>query len=298
MELDQFKEGGGRLDTARPYNRRCRNATDVHSSCEKVLHSCSPEEAKNFGSQVPFSLQWDDITHDKVTKLWKHVYEKKLIQKRMMFLGDSLSYQTLSALKLMLHRMGIDCYGESCPNGLTMDRPMMLQVDLATALHQVNTSDVVIMNTGLHYGTIPCSDGNKICEDLKKSLPFIVEYAERRNTKLIWMDTFRPHFPSKGGDYESFKVSQFRPHICGALQTNEKDENWVLAKEANDLIQKYPSVIRFKTVDLTHDRYDMHLAMLTWYNDSSKLDCVHYCLQPCFWDAILFRLGDLLNSHL
>ena len=221
-ELDQFQ--AGYISATPPPSRRCRNATDALSgSCEKVIHSCNREKLDindddGIGTVRPYALEWSGLPEGAAEHLWRHLYHTKLSKMRLYLVGDSLMYQVLAAITLTLNRMGIHCSGTSipggvsmaCPNGLVMVRPFVGQLtDLETLSTYVLDSNITILNTGLHYGTMACSEeGNHYCKDLVSALDVLVSLSRASNKELVWLDTFRPHFPAAGGNYEGF--SQMR----------------------------------------------------------------------------------------
>jgi hypothetical protein len=189
-ELDEFQGGYN----PRPLSRRCRNATDVlNGKCEKLLHSCTPSEVElNDGALRPYVLELDGLSEGDVEKLWKHLYDTKLSNVKLYLVGDSMMYQVFAALLLMLTRMGIHCEGYpmrsmKCANGLVIVRPFLSRLtDLEAVKTYILDSNITIFNSGLHYGTLKCSeDGNQYCKDLVCALKELDGLSRVNNVELI-----------------------------------------------------------------------------------------------------------------
>jgi len=154
-------------------------------------------------------------------------------------------------------------------------------------------ANYTIFNAGLHYSP---AGGLDYAKELERAMSAI-DRANKRGTKIAWLDSFRPHFPSLGGSYTAYLEGRRGNNLsansmCAPLDAKEDDVGY-WNYQSLLAIKNFPHIYHIHTTDITHDRYDMHLGPLTWYN-SSKLDCVHQCMQPCFWEAILWRIGETL----
>jgi hypothetical protein len=74
-----------------------------------------------------------------------------------------------------------------CPNGLVMVRPFVGQLTDLEALKTYVTDSII---TGLHYGTMECSEkGNRYCKDLVTALDVLDQLSQASNIKLVWLDS-------------------------------------------------------------------------------------------------------------
>lgn len=298
QELENFKS---RYVTPSAPPPRCKNATDVlNPACVKVFHTCSPYEMEiNNALTQPYSLEWTGLQEGAVEKLWKRLYDTKLANIKLFLLGDSMMGQTAAAVSLMLTRMGIHCPNMVCPNGFVVDRPMAVgRVEDQEGLNTVFLrSNITIFNVGLWYSTASCSeDGNHYCKDLTTALGALAQLSKANDIKLIWMDTFRAHFMSNNGTYDSFSKMQTKDPQCAPIDKSIDDAKHFFYEFADQLLEtEHNDLPRIRTRDIVRDRWDAHLGVLTWYSAGNP-DCLHYCMQPCFWEPILYRIGTMIDS--
>ena len=128
--------------------------------------------------------------------------------------------------------------------------------------------------------------------------------TQNSSVKVAWLDTFQPHFNAVNGSYvlwkESIKNHSTSSFFSCAPLTGKMSYD-ISTYDASRLVQhEFPNIPVIVTYDILYDRFDVHQGPLTHY-DPYRLDCVHLCLQPCFWDAILFRMGkvvaDLIQNY-
>ena len=303
------------------YNRtqvhfsRCSSAVP-DANCNKLLHTCSVSEMKLHKylgiEQIPAqSLEFDGINPTNTKRVWDEIYVR-MANKTLNLIGDSTLYQVRVMLQLYLRSLGYISVNGVYPNGFSLFRPRFVeQIDSDTMKHVldiVSKSDLVLMNIGVHYGTVSCTNGNKVCHDAEFLMQSI--FSHFPDAKVSWMDVLRVHFPAPDGNYLKWKAkhktaSNFT--YCATLDGNPNEAyakgkyDWTLYEPSKIIKEKFPCVSVAELYDLTHDRYDMHQGTLTWL-DPTKLDCVHYCMQPCFNEAIAYRIGvsllQLLNDQL
>lgn len=123
--------------------------------------------------------------------MWKHLYDTKLSNITLYLVGDSMVFQILAALLLMLTRMGINCKGYpmrsmNCPNGLVIVRPFVGRLnDLEAVKTHILKSNIMVLNGGLHYGTLKCSeDGNRYCKGFLTALKELNGLSQANNVPL------------------------------------------------------------------------------------------------------------------
>ena len=134
------------------------------------------------------------------------------------------------------------------------------------------------------------------CKDLFTALKELDGLSQANNVKLVWLDTFRPHFPAIGGHYENFSQKEKRDRQCGPLHEQDDDSSYILFKFIDQLLEtEHKTLPHIRIRDIVRDRWDNHNGLLTWYS-AEKLDCVHHCMQPCFWEPILYRVGHVIGS--
>jgi hypothetical protein len=272
-------------------------------SVQKVIHSCSTEEMRNISGSPPQSQRWSKMNSSESKETWSLIYHR-MAQRKLTLIGDSVMFQILIALLLYLENIGITCdykYGGAylCPNGFQISRPHFTpkfnDEFLPTIYSDVYEADISILNTGHHYGTIPCSSKNLICSDLQHFFGQISANLTSAivGKKVVWLDSLLSHFPAPQGSYQQYRSSKPRKTKCAPLKEPLSYSNLVAYEPSQLIHRKYPYIPVIKTCDLLYDRFDMHQGLLT-HRDTKRLDCVHFCLQPCFWEAILMRVGKVL----
>eukprot|EP01040_Poterioochromonas_malhamensis_P009222 gene9222-10010_t len=289
-ELDRAQENFLRYSGNHPI--RCHNASYASQvpTCARVIHSCDSNEMAKFNLTRPRPLEWHEIMRDQVnvTAVWKDLYDNELKNKSLTFIGDSLMMEVYAAMMLTLVRGGANCHGKRCENGFTSYRPYKSQIseDYEKVLVE---SDIVVINFGLHY-----NDPRLYDKEMKEGIPHLVDLIERHNKTVLWIDSFIPHFPVPDGSYVRYKQLNQSHAIC---TINTEINDWRNAI-ADKHIQPFSNKIKRVLIrDIAASRHDTHNGILTHFS-ASNLDCLHHCMQPCFWEAILFRLANALKKAL
>lgn len=279
-----------------------------------ITHSCDKEEMDQYSLNPPKALRWQ-MNHKKAKALW-HSIATRMKGKKLVMIGDSVMFQTLVGLVIYLDSIGITCApvgepvsGYKCESGMEIHRPFFsakLNAEfLPLILPGILSADIAIINIGLHYGMMSC-DGptnSGVCDDVRAFFKMISEKASNQETKvkLAWMDSFRPHFPSLNGEYISWKNSSSdenpKKYPSCAPIPEPMSYDFILYKPSHLVAKEFPNVPIITTYDMTYDRYDMHLGILT-HHDPKKLDCVHLCYQVCYWEAIAARIGKVVHQIL
>lgn len=185
---------------------------------------------------------------------------------------------------------------------------------LAGLIENISKTNVSIINVGPWYGGLSCSNStNHFCGDIKRGFEEIEEFLVTLKTnascdhKVAWLDNFHVHFPLSDGTYEGWRANIPKDHeywqrnsskeICG-FET-KLNPSWILASEPRNLFKtgKFKHIHFIETTDITRDRADAHQGPLTHHNGKT-LDCLHYCLQPCFLQPILYRISESITAML
>lgn len=264
-----------------------------------------------YSLSAPRGLRWSH-NQNKTKELWYSILHQMENQK-IVFVGDSVMYQTLIGLLVYLESIGVNCTRmepsetKYLCNKVELDRPFFIaKLDdqfLPLVLPNILSADIVIVNVGLHYGNMSCGImSSGLCEDVRAFFHMMNQQIQNKTThvKLAWMDAHRPHFPSADGAYLSWKDStsgnEKKYPTCGKIMT-PLTYDYVIYNPSHTVEKEFPSIPIIKTYDMTYDRYDMHLGVLT-HGDPVKLDCVHLCTQICYWEAISLRIGQVINRIL
>lgn len=296
-ELDYVQEKFARELQEHP--KRCKNrelASKVQA-CSKVLHSCRPEEVNTNNMTGPFALAWYEIYYHQtnVVELWQKLYREKLSNRTLVYVGDSFLMEMYAAMMLTLRRGGADCPGgKRCSNGFTSYRPYVPHISKSYNNYLLE-SDIAIVNFGLHYNDMEVYD-----REMSVGIPQLAQFQRnhQKSKKIFWIDSSIPHFPAPDGtgSFVSYKrnASTSTPAKCRPItQLNDWRNNiadYYLTLSKHDL-----KTIKIR--DIVLHRYDTHNGLLTHYT-SDLLDCVHHCMQPCFWEPILLRVGEALLEAL
>jgi hypothetical protein len=272
-----------------------------------ITHTCDKNEMDQYSLSPPRNLRWQ-LNPKRIKALWSSISER-MRDMKIVLVGDSVMFQTMVGLVVYLESIGINCLpvgdpvsGYKCDSGIEIHRPYFCaklnDEYLPLVLPGILSADIAIINVGLHYGLMPDSG---VCDDVRDffNLLSLNITNNQTNVKLAWMDSFRPHFPSVNGEYISWKnssgsVNQYPS--CGPIPGNASYD-YVLFNPSHLVAKEFPNVPIITTYDMTFDRYDMQLGLLT-YNDPERLDCVHLCYQVCYWEAIAFRMGRVINRLL
>jgi hypothetical protein len=270
-----------------------------------VVHSCVGETIQNKSLSPPLSLKWSQMKPYKSRKAWHSIYEK-MANKKLFLVGDSVMFQVLIGMMLYLESIGIICQHLSegtflCPNGLEISRPSFtakLSDEFLPSVYQsIANSDIAIINTGLHYGIVTCVNlTSLVCSDIRHVFDTLsLNYTNATVAKKVaWLDTLIPHFPASQGSYQEWKAFASHQIECGPIQEPLSYTSLVAYESSQMIKHKYPYVPVIELYDIVYDRYDMHQGLLTHNGDVNRLDCVHFCMQPCFWAAISMRVGKTL----
>lgn len=292
-ELDWILESNpDRLKGDRPYFHRCRDAAEAATlECEKVLHSCSAELLRQYGLPSPAPLAFRGLDSERLSDRWRFLYHR-LANRSIALWGDSLAYTLWSAILLRLKRLGYTCPAGRCPNGLSFTRVFGARLPNASTLPSVlRTYDASVFNLGLHY-VMPIE-----AAVYEADLMGALRVLQSEGLRVAWLDTFRPHFPSPSGSYYEYVQYLHAGKVlaragCAALGGDVRGKGY-WNDVAERVLRSFPSMPKIRTSDITEPRYDIHTGPLTHFN-MTKLDCVHICMQPCFWEPILSRFADFL----
>jgi hypothetical protein len=215
-------------------------------------------------------------------------------------------------LVVYLDSIGIPCtpIGESgykCGSGMEIHRPAYVSElnneFVPVILPIIMSADIAIVNVGLHYKD--WSANGRIYDDVRAFFKMLTQKISQHetNVSLAWMDSFRPHFPSPNGAYISWKrlkrtskKNTTRLERCRPI-SKKNTYKYSLYGASRVVAKEFPRIPVIPIYDMTFDRYDMHLGILT-HSDPERLDCVHLCLQPCYWEAISFRIGIVVDKFL
>lgn len=294
-----------------------------NSNVWNILHTCSNNEILNYSLLIPPNyspdlLKWNEYNSNEIKLLYLKLFSN-LNNKKIYLFGDSLMYQVLVSIILFFYSIGIKCLPKTiesisfqCSNGLEISRPLFiskLDENSRNLIYSIiNQSDISIINVGHHYygiGTMSCYQNNNnnynnnkitpICSDIKIFFNYL--QTNFSNTKIAWLDPFIPHFPIYDGTYSSWKKAK-KYHLNSTCRPTEMKLtlNSPIYDGTNLIEKKYGSkypVIR--TYDLLWNRSDIHQGLIT-HRDPKRLDCVHLCLQFCFWEPILYRIGQTILS--
>jgi hypothetical protein len=279
----------------------------------QITHSCDKEEMDQYSLQPPQNLRWS-MNPRGAKLLWDSI-SNRMKDKKLVLIGDSVMFQTLVGLVVYLSSIGIDCTplgdpvsGYKCGSGMEIHRPFfsakLNDEFLPLILPGILSADIAIVNAGLHYGMMKCDgpDNSGVCDDVRAFFKMISQNITNQQTKvkLAWMDSYRPHFPAPNGAYISWKNASsgsMNKYLSCARIPEPMSYDFVLYQPSHLVAREFPNIPIIKTYDMTYDRYDMHLGILT-HHDPEKLDCVHLCYQVCFWEAIAFRMGKVINQLL
>jgi hypothetical protein len=280
----------------------------------KLIHLCDKKEMEPFSRHSPRNMRWSPAVQT-TRPLWYSIMER-MKEKKLVLLGDSVMYQTLVGLMVYLDSIGIPCtpIGESgykCGSGMEIHRPAYVarlnDEFVPLILPIIISADIAIVNVGLHYKNWPCKhpSNSRICDDVRAFFKMLTQKISKRetNVSLAWMDSFRPHFPSPNGAYLSWKrikrtskKNTTRLQRCRPI-SKKNSYQYSLYGASHVVAKEFPHIPVIPISDITFDRYDMHLGILT-HSDAERLDCVHLCLQPCYWEAIAFRIGIVVDQFL
>jgi hypothetical protein len=158
--------------------------------------------------------------------------------------------------------------------------------DMQEVIHVFNTSDIVVLDFGLHF--TPATDLPKF----KLVMQRVVDIAARtRNTTrpqqlLVWRETSAQHFDSPGGHYrlgiENPKCVPTSSHWEGVrlpiLEQLASVQNFTTWNSTD-------SILFIPYREFTNGLFHLH-------NDKvvNKLDCTHYCHTPYVWMPVWWHL--------
>jgi hypothetical protein len=272
--------------------------------CERIIHSCSKEERAVYHLAPPRPMEWSEVNPEYTIYLWKSIYHK-LANKTFIFLGDSLMRQVLSSVILYLNSLGFECTPLRCANGLEFIRPDSNHLtngvvdNIILPLLLSPNAGVMLLHVGIHYGGGRCP-GYAACDD--------ADYAFSRfnrtttTAKIAWLTGFRAHFWSESGLYQDFIKLHHKDKngpVCAPLPPGSLFTGPL--REPGEHIRKtFPWVPVIEIEDLIYDRWDMHLGPLTYhvFDGVNGMDCLHLCMQPCFWESVMWRIGTHLADLL
>lgn len=288
-------------------SRACKSYDEALSNtCEKVIHSCSNSTLAQFNISSPRALEWSEVNEQELESLWRAIYTKSN-HLHILLIGDSLLFQLMYVMYMYLYELGYSCTHDGCPNGMKITRKWVGRLNREAKVNEivdeVSIANISIVNLGHHYAGDDTIYGEHVAELFTNLNEINVPTAH-----IAWIDTLRPHFPSFDGSYYFYANPQQTPseysngeksNYCQAVHPQYlKDQPEILwVKHAKTLVTtKFLNIKLISVNDIVQDRYDMHTGYLTWF-DTSKLDCTHLCIQKCFWEPILLRVGRfILNS--
>lgn len=267
-----------------------------------TIHACSARELAPFGVSPPKPLIWAPLQgKDNILKsLWLRIYDL-MAGLSLTFIGDSLQRQLeIAIIVYFFETLHITCELDQvantvvCPNGLRITRPFQPYPHIDALTNAISRNNISIVNYGLHYIDYQ-NDRKPYLDHVEDALAVMDNMVFVNKTKIAWIDTFSPHFSSVTGD-----VHEDHEGYCGPLNENRKNASSSFSISPKLFHTKYKHIYHIHTQDMTFDRYDMHLGYLTHFEPEHyhKLDCVHVCMQPCYWDAILLRVGEVLQKML
>lgn len=277
----------------------------------KEIYSCLPSELIEFPRPPPLNLRWS-LEPGKNSKLWISI-SQRMKGKKLLFVGDSTMFQAMVGVAIYLESIGIKCHsnklatGFLCSTGMEMLRPYAPKLNYnftPAVIPMILNSDIAIVSVALHYTGMGCyNDKNSgLCDDTRQFFNVITSNITNNQTKvqIAWMDPFRPHFPARGGSYIEWKNSRFvntsKITTCGKAQGPISYQG-IPFLGSHTVAKYFPHIPIIHTYDMTFERDDIHLGILT-HNDPKKLDCVHSCYQICFWEAISYRIGEVIDKLL
>jgi hypothetical protein len=278
-----------------------------------IIHSCDKADLSPYSLQPPRPLRWSSNSSSQSTNTLWHSIVDRMKDKKLVLVGDSVMFQTLVGLVLYLESIGITCTplgtsGYKCGSGMEIHRPFysakLNDEFMSLILPGILGADVAVVNAGLHYGLMTCQgpSNSGLCDDVRAFFALISGKVKSQETKvrLAWMDSYRPHFPSANGAYLSWKNNQSqapsRFALCGPI-SEPMSYDFVLYEASHVVAKEFPHIPVIQTYDMTYDRHDMHLGILT-HHTPEKLDCVHLCFQVCYWEAIAARIGQAVETIL
>jgi hypothetical protein len=274
--------------------------------CERIIHSCSREEMATYHMQPPLALEWSEANPVYTKYLWTQIYHK-LANQTIYMTGDSMTVQLKTSLILYLRSIGFECTNDVCPNGLQIIKPGFNHLtkeavnDYVIPKMLLPETRLFLFNTGLHYGGGDCP-GNTICADLLNLFRTVNETLTAHPDSLVryaWISCFRSHFGTPTGSYEEFKkLNHHLKNGTVCLPVPAKEVFVGGYHEPTKFVQKHFPYIRVVEVeDLMYTRSDLNQGPLTYHN-FEQLDCLHLCMQPCFWEAYMWRLGQEIAEML
>lgn len=282
-------------------SKRCKNLQEKENplvNCGLTLHTCSKDVMSQNNMSQPIALRWNQYTHEQTEDIWREVYNL-MENNTLILIGDSMMFSTMTAIVMYLEDIGnrflsnVDGHHSvfRYENGFQIKRPFYYNVTDIQEEELANQDAVMIVNAGLHYGTKSCLDGNPVCRDVTRFFSEVQEQSP--GLRIAWLETFRPHFPNPDGSYINFK---YRAHdqkgMCGPLDKSLREKSVIdgLDEPTVQLLSN-SQVPVIRVNDISFDRYDLHLGLLTHFGDKEKLDCVHTCMQPCYWEPVVHRIG-------
>jgi hypothetical protein len=303
-----------RLGKRCEFNQKTRRYSTAGCTTRSHISPCTPSEFAHFKMSPVLPLRWDDLPRGGMERyIWK-VYEN-LAGQRLFVCGDSMGEQIYVALFLYLRSIGIRCmkthyqnttyYIEfTCPNDFEvvqrncrMKKEFIYSVNEEMKVVTAATNRFYLVNNGLWYNE---RNINSYIIDSKEVFSLLSNVSMKSDTtKVGWWYTTHQHFPG-GQSYDEYATQLKHRHIsptgqaCAAHKAHystEKFEN--VQSSAVELSKGKIHIISFR--NFTFSRHDAH-THYAMHKVANLLDCTHYCMQPCFFEPIIFEIAKFLES--
>lgn len=286
----------------------------------RVIQTCTKKELSKFDSPPVKKKQFVGVTRYEIKQLWNKAYEL-MANKTLSFVGDSMIYQHAVALHLFLSReLNVFSNSNVFPNGLRIIRPFLTHIpESGTEIQNIfDAHDITFFNCGARYAL----SNNTEVENYNHALArlFGVMQTEVYRRKAIWVDNPLPHFRSDGKSYRQYLREAIRRRetpYCVPLKESVVSNmaiNSSHSRISSNVLSYFPGVANVRTYDVFVERFDAHQSYLTSQikhpvrayacslcriftqivSFQKKLDCLHYCMQPCLWDPVIYRMGIAL----
>ena len=271
----------------------------------------------------------DVLVHDRPKALLTDI-ARRLPNRTLMLMGDSVMEQFYNVLQCFLRREGLEVPPDaSFQRFLATNRPLWLlgsrkmapklpqqaatgmrllferaiNYQRADMLATVATADVIILNWGLHY-----HDMNAYRSDLASAFEILDEHAAKPGKAVLFMETGAQHFKAAdrrghglldGGAWETRDKTTDTNCACAPIEDfGINRQNGVLHELLGS--GRYTHLRELPFYDLTRPRWRWHFGNCThrpsrWRYDDC-CDCSHHCFSPAMWQSHLHEIAVALDS--
>lgn len=306
FDLNFRRERGKRCifnETLQEYSSWC---TPIQVKTKVHLSPCTKEESAFFRTPPILPLVWDELPAIGGLEQYMHSVYKSLSGQRVFFCGDSFGEQLYLSFFLYLRDIGYSCSSVyhkhsrmfTCPNGLDVILSSCrlayyaIQSIRAEMHTEVSRKHFYLINNGLWYHDIHAYKNN-----LKEVFNLLANVSMHNiHSKVGWWYSSDQHFP-EGGSYSKYKKSHAvnRSAVTCEPHKDTFTDDFYNA-QASVLQTFYPHVHPIIFKNMTKSRYDAHNHYTTSRTPNEGLDCTHYCMQPCFFEPILYEVAKFLDS--